>query len=260
MKGLENYGNTCYFNTTLQCLLYIPILSNHFIRSPYTGDCEFTKAYSDLVKMYWTKGKEYIKVQTIIDLFRQKFPRFTPHKQHDVQETILCIIDILEKSRPEIKEWFYGKKIQETVWPSGKSMNEEIFSVHLVTPVGKDMGQMLDKSTDWNTIDNFEDTEGKVHNLATTRMVFSKLPKILMISFDRKSHIQIIEKIIIGDYEYNLTSCAVHVGIQDDGHYVSFVKRRNKWFLANDESIEEHDLPKEASFYMMFYTMNQQGK
>tara|TARA_B000000441_G_scaffold78118_1_gene53066 strand:- start:3514 stop:4290 length:777 start_codon:yes stop_codon:yes gene_type:complete len=255
MKGLENHGNTCYFNTALQCLLYIPVLSNYFIRKPYTGECEFTKAYGNLVKMYWTRGKEHITIKNVIEAFQKEFPRFRTNEQHDVQEAVLCIIDILERSRPEIKEWFYGKKTQETIWPGGKSSNEEVFSVHLITAEGTDMGEMLQKSTDWNTIENFEDTDGKVHHLATTRMVFSTLPQVLMISFDRKSHIEIIENMIIGNSEYNLISCAVHVGIQNDGHYVSFVKRRNKWLLANDENVEEHELPKEASFYFMVYNL-----
>lgn len=73
----------------------------------------------------------------------------------------MCIIDILEISRPEIKQWFYGKKTQKTIWPGGKTSNEEIFSVHLITSDGNDMEKMLAKSTDWNTIENFEDTEGK---------------------------------------------------------------------------------------------------
>ena len=105
------------------------------------------------------------------------------------------------------------------------------------------------------SLENFEDTKGKVHHVATTRKLFSKLPQILMISFDRKSHIEIIEKILMDKYEYNLIASAVHVGLQNDGHYVAFVKRRNKWLLANDESVEEHELPKEASFYFMVYNL-----
>jgi len=117
------------------------------------------------------------------------------------------------------------------------------------------MGEMLLKSTDWNTLENFEDSGGKVHSIATTRMLFSKLPQILMISFDTKSSVKIIENILIDKYEYNLISSAVHVGDQDDGHYVSFAKSRNKWFLLNDESTKEQTLPEEAGFYFMVYNL-----
>jgi len=255
MKGIENHGNTCYFNTALQCLLYIPVLSNYFIRHPYEGECLFTKEYSNLCKTYWTKGQSKVDIIPLITHFREKFPRFGSREQHDVQETIMCIIDILERAEPKLKEWFYGKKTQETIWPGGKSSNEEEFSVHLINSEGKDLGKMLSESTDWNTIENFEDAEGKKHHVATTRMLFSKLPQLLMISFDRKSHIHIIEKLIIDKYEYNLISTAVHVGRQYDGHYVSFVKRKNKWFLIDDDTIQEHELPEEAGYYFMVYNL-----
>jgi hypothetical protein len=156
---------------------------------------------------------------------------------------------------PKIKQWFYGKKMQETIWPGGKSTNEEDFSVHLITSKGTDMEEMLKKSTDWDVIENFEDNEGKVHHVATTRKLFSKLPQILMISFDRKSHIRIIENILMDKYEYNLIASAVHVGHQNDGHYVGFVKRRNKWYYANDDHITQQDLPEEAGHYFMVYNI-----
>ena len=255
MKGIENQGNTCYFNTALQCMLYIPALSNHYIRHPYDGPCSFSGAYSELTKVYWTRGQNSVNVSQLLTLFQEKFPRFKVNEQHDVQEALLCIIDILERSTPEIKKWFYGKKVQETIWPTGKSSNEEDFCVHLVTSSGKDMGQILSKSTDWNVVDNYVDDDGKKHHLATTRMVFSQLPQVLIISFDKKCHVQILEKLIIDNKQYNLISTALHVGDQDDGHYVSFVKRRNKWFLMNDEMMKEHELPEEGGYYLMVYNL-----
>ena len=194
-------------------------------------------------------------VKLLLTSFQKAFPRFKTNEQHDVQEAVMCIIDILERAEPVVKEWFYGKKTQETIWPGGKSSNEEDFSVHLISSEGNDMGKMLSKSTDWNTLTDFEDENGKVHNVATTRMVFSKLSQILMISFDRKSHVKVIENIHIGGREYNLIASAVHLGIQDDGHYVCFAKRKDKWFLLNDESIEEHELPLEAGHYFMVYNL-----
>ena len=255
MRGFLNIGNTCYFNTTLQCLLHIPILTNYLIRHPYEGDCNFTKMYTDLTLVYWTKGEESVNINALLELFQNEFPRFKSDEQHDVQEAILCIIDILERAIPIIKKWFYGKKVQETIWPGGKSTNEEDFSVHLITSNGNDMEEMLKKSTDWDVLDNFEDTDGKVHNVATTRNLFSKLPQILMISFDKKSHIKIIENILMDKYEYNLIASAVHVGLQNDGHYMSFVKRRNMWFCINDEMVREEELPDQGGFYFMVYNL-----
>ena len=159
MRGFSNIGNTCYFNTALQCLLHVPILSNYLIRNPYKGDCEFTQIYNELTHIYWTKGeKTPLNLDLLLFAFQRKFPRFKTDEQHDVQEAILCIIDILEQYQPIVKEWFYGKKVQETIWPTGKSLNEEDFSIHLMTSRGSDIGKMLQESTNWNTIENFEDT------------------------------------------------------------------------------------------------------
>ena len=255
MRGFINDGTTCYFNTAVQCLCNTPILSNHFLRKPYTGKCMFTTFYQALTQKYWSFDKKPLDLSPLMLAFQREFPRFKTDEQHDVQEAILCIIDILERAEPIIKEWVYGKKTQETIWPTGKSLNEEIFSVHLMTYKSDDIGKMLKESTDWNTLDNFEDTDGKKHNIATTRMMFSKIPPIFMLSFDVKSHIKIIENLLIQDYEYNLISAALHVGHQNDGHYVSFVKRRNKWHLIDDETIKQHDLPDEGGFYFMVYNL-----
>lgn len=255
MRGFLNECNTCYFNTSIQCLFNVHVITNHFFKNPYEGKCMFTIFYQVLLKKYWSNEKSPLDLTPLLYAFQNEFPRFKNDDQHDVQEAILCIIDILEKSKPEIKTWLYGKKTQETIWPGGKSENEEDFSVHVVRSKGKDMGKILEDSTRWNVLENFEDTDGKVYNVATTRMIFSKLPQVLMISFDTKSHIKIIEKLILDTHEYELFACAIHAGIQNDGHYISFIKRKTKWFFINDAHVREHELPEEGGFYFMMYNL-----
>ncbi len=255
MKGFTNTdGNMCYFTTALHCLLHTPVISNHLIKNPYTGPCSFTRLYSALVLTYWSDGGgSVLRPDPIHKVFQETFPRFKSREQHDVQETILCIIDILERSVPELKQWVYGLKRQETVWPGGSSVNTEAFSVHIVRSEGTCMGTMLMKSMDWNTLDAFEDTDGKIHGTATTRMLFEKVPPVFMVSFDTKSHVEIIHRINMDGIIYRLVACAIHIGNQDDGHYVACVHRDGEWFLINDERIEKCTLPEKSGYYFMVY-------
>ncbi len=257
MRGFVNDETMCYFNSAIQCLFNIPVLTNHFLRDPYKGEggCMFTTIYQVLLKHYWTADKTPLNLDGLHFAFRKEFPRFRSDEQHDVQETVLCIIDILERSQPIIKNWFYGKKIQETIWPGGKAVNEEDFSIHLMTYRGDpDMSKMIKDSTDWNVLENFQDVNGITYNAATTRMLFSKLPPILMISFDTKSRIKMIQNMSLDDHQYNLIACVLHTGNQSGGHYVSYIRRKSNWYFINDEHVKEIPPPPEGSYYLMIYS------
>jgi ubiquitin C-terminal hydrolase len=87
-----------------------------------------------------------------------------------------------------------------------------------------------------------------------SKLKFQTLPKYLFITFKlfdnskRKINKQIkfpIKNLNIGDYTQNnitfsLKSLIIHIGgsIQS-GHYVSIVKNKKKWYLINDNSIQE---------------------
>lgn len=223
----------------------------------YTGECEFTKLYASLTKLYWTKDQNNfpINVELLLVEFRKHFPRFVKFQQHDAQEAMLCIIDILERSVPAVKTWFYGKKVQETIWPGGKSSHEEDFGMHILCSNGHSLENMLKESVKWNTLTDFIDDDGVTHRVATTRMVFHKLPKVLIISFDKKSHIEIAENIFIGNCTYNLVASTIHMGVQSDGHYICFTKHKDTWYYKNDNFVHEHALPSSASHYVLVYNL-----
>ena len=123
-----------------------------------------------MTRLFWKVSDNHtIDVTLLRNVFQEKFPRFNDDEQHDIQETILCIIDILEQSVPIIKQWFYGKKNQQTIWPGGKSERTEDFSIHILCSQPLSLEDMLRDSMKWNPITDFIDDNKKVHHIATTR-------------------------------------------------------------------------------------------
>jgi len=50
---------------------------------------------------------------------------------------LYCVLLILSRELNRYERMVYGKKTQETIWPNGKSSNEEDFSIHLITSEGE---------------------------------------------------------------------------------------------------------------------------
>lgn len=42
--GLHNLGNTCFLNSTVQCLTYTPPLANHLLSREHARNCEWGAA------------------------------------------------------------------------------------------------------------------------------------------------------------------------------------------------------------------------
>ena len=193
MKGFANGGNTCYFNVSLKSILIAcPELKEY----EYNGPCEFTEFFFRLIKAMNNPDVKYVDPRPLLELLRNRFPNFTSLREHDAQECILCIIDILEKELPYFKKKFYGIKQNEVIFPTGKNISKEEFSMLILESErrGK-LLEMLKKSRRWETIEGYIDDEGNKYNLATRRSIIKQYPQIFMISFDANTDgVEIIDE------------------------------------------------------------------
>lgn len=260
MHGFFNLGNTCYFNSAIQVLLHIIPISENIYKSRYVGDCKFTKLYHELVSKYFgTQESGKFDLTPLLKAFRVEFPRFKSDEPHDAQDALFCIIDILEKEYPIIKKLLYGKKSQITISPEGKSSIDIDYSIQTLTiddNVCK-VSDLINKSMKWDTLEGYVDDNGKVHHVATTRTLFKKLQPVMIISFDKKSRIELEKTIKFNDdISYSLQSCVVHEGVQWGGHYFSACKFDDKWYVQDDEHIFKTDLKDVGGYYVLVYTLN----
>jgi ubiquitin C-terminal hydrolase len=246
MKGIPNFGNTCYFNSALQCLFQIPRLTNYLIPTDYIGPCEFTREYQRLVRIAWTsKIDRYIDTRPILRIFRTRFSQFNNDDQQDAQEALMCMLELLE---PIVKPLFTCKLSQETLCSSGKTIIKDETMVLTLAPK-ETLEKSFEEFTKWHTLENYEDNDGKVWNVAVTRTVFETFPDVLIIALTHKQTIQVCEKF----NKYKLFASCVHVGNQNGGHYMAYTKHKGKWYLKDDLQCVESDFPETSGHCILFY-------
>jgi len=255
MKGLNNLGNTCYFNSALQCLFQTPALSNFMIQNIYKGDCEFTKIYREMTRAFWTKKPENnLSPKKLLDIFRKRFKIFDNSHEHDAHEALVCIIDILEKTIPQIKQMFYGTLAKDIIYPGGKSHTEEAFGPLMLTcHKNCSLEDLIQDHLADTVLEGYEDDDGKTYNVSVLRQSIIKKPPILIFCinmFLNKHQIKIPQ-----EYEnYVLYACCIHMGNTRGGHYVAFTKHKGKWYLKDDELVREVNHPPESGpFYLCMY-------
>lgn len=259
MRGLWNLGNTCFFNTAVQCLAHVPPLTNHFFTADLDGcPCDITKEYQKIVKQLFIKGEtKPVSASDLIGAFRVRFPRFDPGRQHDAQEVVLLLIDVFEESlgKEFITDLFNGDESQETAWEGGTSTITTQFTT-LILDVSEPcrLQDLLEDRQKSILIQNYKDEGGADHAEARVTSTVTRWPKFTNFSFsmyDYKFPIEI-------PFEFDgrkLFACILHMGHKQGGHYALLVRRYDKWYIKDDETI--HEVPDilnmKGEFYQAWY-------
>ena len=111
-SGLQNRGNTCYLNTSIQCLYNLPILTEYFITNNYINDINinikkkklksndilFTKEFAILIIKMSTGNLSVIDPKNVHQLLQKIDERFRGFNEQDSQESLAFILDNLHEN------------------------------------------------------------------------------------------------------------------------------------------------------------------
>lgn len=125
--GLMNLGNTCFMNSSLQCLSHTDPLVDYFLEDKYKTDVntvnplgmrgEVAEEYADLVKKLWSGNCGSMAPRELKHKIERFAPQFAGYQQHDSQELLAFLLDGLHEDLNRVRVKPYTENPGEDDFP-----------------------------------------------------------------------------------------------------------------------------------------------
>jgi ubiquitin carboxyl-terminal hydrolase 4/11/15 len=146
LVGLNNLGNTCFMNSSLQCLSNTVPLVEFFLSGAYLRDVNvdnplgskglLAEAFARLVKELWNGQNSSVAPREFKSRLEDFAPQFSGYQQHDSQELLAFLLDGLHEDLNRVRNKLYasqreGDDISDEVrekeaWGIHKNRNDSV--------------------------------------------------------------------------------------------------------------------------------------
>ena len=286
--GLNNIGNTCFMNATLQCLFSLNKLNNLIIQNidKYKID-SISKEYIDLLNDY-EKQTESFEPQSFCYIVRENFKLNNQieediFQQEDAHEFLSKLLDHLTNEdiennqilRDNFKNLIYINLItqmqqNEISWTGQTEENTTNIPVPII---GNELVDCLNDFFKKETLENEIQKQYQISFLAEYLIIQLKRfnPDLTKNTTDINFPIKnlnlknyLSKDIKNKNANYNLIGIIAQSGGDlSSGHYIAYTKRNDKWYKFDDEKINEikkapsHNIKENDDYiympYILFY-------
>jgi ubiquitin carboxyl-terminal hydrolase 8 len=120
--GLHNLGNSCFLNSTVQCLNHLDLLTQFFIQDRYSKDLNrrnplgsggnVAVAYASLLKKIWAGNHSVLVPRMLKQTVANFAPQFDNSYQHDSHEFCQFLMDGLHEDLNRVKTKPYVEELE----------------------------------------------------------------------------------------------------------------------------------------------------
>ncbi|KQJ85733.1 ubiquitin carboxyl-terminal hydrolase 8 [Brachypodium distachyon] len=112
LTGLDNLGNTCFMNSSVQCLAHTSKLVDYFLgdyhkeinpHNPLGMKGELAYSFGDLLRKLWTIDRSSFSPRQFKARLARFAPQFSGFNQHDSQELLAFLLDGLHEDLNRVK-------------------------------------------------------------------------------------------------------------------------------------------------------------
>lgn len=146
LAGLSNLGNTCFMNSSLQCLSHTPALMYAFLSGQYKDDLnsdnplglggKLACAFGGLMAKLWKGDVTYVTPKHFKWQLAKFAPQFGGYSQQDSQELLAFLLDGLHEDLNRIKDKPYkeekdadgrpDEEVAAEAWENYRARNDSV--------------------------------------------------------------------------------------------------------------------------------------
>lgn len=255
MNGLQNIGNTCYFNSLIQALKCLESFNT-------IVDSEKSELCNAISKC----GRNINDVSGIYNELNKLLPdtqKFNIGTQEDSNEIFTFLIDKLPLEVQKLFKLRYKTCIYCTHCKNSTT-NDDVktnMPEHFITTWGNnDLNKYIYNHS--SILPGYKCEKCKEEKCIIVKILvrIGSIIVIVMNKYDRKEMWNYPKKITITktdrDTDFHLKSYVEHFGSTMGGHYTSRGIRNGKVYNFNDSSVSESELLESPNTYMLFYESN----